>query len=167
MDNFRRGIRFSIQKWQIPASRWQRLGNTNSENYLFVCLLMQWGRRRNGTFGCESPRISYIFVRFVTRFLARFLTRFLTRVSGGEDKKYSVQFYRTLRTKPRKNIRNLRNWGFRFGHFSLILLGEMVINRNSSWRNQTFLSPLLFFFETTRRLCRRVVSEDVPAILSL
>ena len=54
-----------------------------------------------------------------------------------------------------------------YGHFSLILLGEMVINRNSSWRNQTFLSPLLFFFETTRRLCRRVVSEDVPAILSL
>ena len=51
-----------------------------------------------------------------------------------------------------------------YGHFSLILLGEMVINRNSSWRNKTFLSPLLLSLETTRRLCRRVVSEALPAI---
>ena len=57
-----------------------------------------------------------------------------------------------------------RSYILLFGHFSLILLGEMVINRNSSGRNQTFLSPLLFFFETTRRLCRRVVSEALPAI---
>ena len=49
------------------------------------------------------------------------------------------------------------------GHFSLILLGEIVINRNPSGRNQTFLFPLLFFFETTRRLCRRIVSAAYPA----
>ena len=40
----------------------------------------------------------------------------------------------------------------------------MVINRNSSGRNKTFLSPLLLSLETTRRLCRRVVSEALPAI---
>ena len=32
------------------------------------------------------------------------------------------------------------------GHFSLILLGEMVINRNPSWRNQTFPKSVLFVF---------------------
>jgi len=37
------------------------------------------------------------FLRFLARFLTRFLARFLTRVLGnGKNKKYSVQFYRTL-----------------------------------------------------------------------
>ena len=40
----------------------------------------------------------------------------------------------------------------------------MVIHRNPSGRNKTFLSPLLLSLDTTRRLCRPIASEALPAI---